>query len=91
MEKANESKYLNAIKRKNSTLGGITLAFLSSLDDKEVILKLKKSKFIFLINEVINLRAHRNNILNDIKDNSELKELKELLFENINLLQRYFN
>lgn len=91
LEKANESKYLNAIKRKNSTLGGMTLAFLSSLDDKEVILKLKESKFIFLINEVINLRAHRNNILNDIKDNSELKELKELLFENINLLQRYFN
>ena len=87
----NSKRYINELKGEKSSLGAKAIVFLSSLkgDYKSLLENLIKENFIELIEELIELRGHRNNIENNLKDIGEINLLRDRLFKSLKLIGGY--
>ena len=87
----NSKRYINELKGEKSSLGAKAIVFLSSLkgDYESLLENLIKENFIELIEELIELRGHRNNIENNLKDIEEINLLRDRLFKSLKLIGGY--
>jgi hypothetical protein len=87
----NSKRYINELKGEKSSLGAKAIVFLSSLkgDYESLLENLIKENFIELIEELIELRGHRNNIENNLKDIGEINLLRDRLFKSLKLIGGY--
>ena len=87
----NSKRYINELKGEKSSLGAKSIVFLSSLkgDYESLLENLIKENFIELIEELIELRGHRNNIENNLKDIGEINLLRDRLFKSLKLIGGY--
>lgn len=87
----NSKKYINELKGEKSSLGAKAIVFLSSLkgDYESLLENLIKENFIELIEELIELRGHRNNLENNLKDIEEINLLRDRLFKSLKLIGGY--
>ena len=87
----NSKRYINELKGEKSSLGAKSIVFLSSLkgDYESLLENLIKENFIELIEELIELRGHRNNIENNLKDIEEINLLRDRLFKSLKLIGGY--
>lgn len=87
----NSKRYINELKGEKSSLGAKAIVFLSSLkgDYESLLENLIKENFIELIEELIELRGHRNNIENNLKDIGEINLLRDRLFKSLKLIRGY--
>lgn len=88
----NPHRYIAELKREKSSLGAKIIVFLSSLKEEyENLLKdLIKENFIELIGELVELRGHRNNIENNLKDIKEINLLRDKLFKILKIIGGYY-
>ena len=73
--KVNENFYRSAVNNEKSTLGAYSLLYMTLIDNKTFD-KLKQNKFVKLVDEIINLRGHANNI-GLVVDEQKLNKLRD--------------
>ena len=87
----NSNRYINELEGEKSSLGAKVIVFLSSLkgDYESLLENLIKENFIELIEELIKLRGHRNNIENNLLDIEKINLLRDRLFKSLKLIGGY--
>ena len=87
----NPIRYKNELKREKSSLGAKVIVFLSSLkgDYESLLENLIKENFVELIEKLIELRGHRNNIENNLLDIEKINLLRDRLFKSLKLIGGY--